>query len=381
MWAYLPKELVSCVIEWSDLDDILSLTTVTKQWSLCAHEEKVWEGLFSQTFKDDDDDDDHTQGWKAKFSRRFRIDRNWMWCEGRDVAEIEERFKTMSLEGHTSYVNCTLLWSSSGLLFSGSQDDTIRVWSLTSGECLGVLDEPTSAVFHLSGDEKSNMLVSANRRSVQVWRASEGVLLHTLHVTDLVESLAVLSSGIIVVGQGQGHVSIWDVSDGKLVKTLSGGGGSHVWSLVADKKRVVTGDAHGVVRIFSLETGACTKVLFRAQEEVCGLALRKDILVASCTDGRIWSWDLSVETKNSNRREFEVSESATFYSILWPRQQSGRVIGYDGKGIKVWNVETGKVLTTIHTVSTDSDTVSTDLHRLVYSAMMTNVITVLDFSV
>jgi len=38
------------------------------------------------------------------------------------------------LKGHTKKITCVVLDESSGQLFTGSHDRTVRVWSCTSGE-------------------------------------------------------------------------------------------------------------------------------------------------------------------------------------------------------------------------------------------------------
>jgi WD40 repeat protein len=171
-------------------------------------------------------------------------------------------------------------------------------------------------------------------------------------------------------------MKMWCGQGGKLLKTMTGGGTTRVWSVVGDgtRKRIVSGDHAGVIRIFSIESGACTEVLFSAPGGV-RLALWAGVLLAGCGDNKIRSWDLSVGS--ASMREFKDVKSADSGQAWCLVVQEGvgrkRLISHDTAGkVRLWDVEEARCLSVL---PCDRDNrrplvgqvLAADLHRLVYA--------------
>src|SRR6266516_4041411 len=89
-----------------------------------------------------------------------------------------------TLEGHTDRVD-PLAWSPDGkLLGSGSKDQTVRLWDLTTGALLHTLEGHTGWVFVVAWSPNGKLLASsahfAQDDGVWLWDPTTGVLLHTL---------------------------------------------------------------------------------------------------------------------------------------------------------------------------------------------------------
>ncbi|VDK48862.1 unnamed protein product, partial [Dibothriocephalus latus] len=68
---------------------------------------------------------------------------------------------TSVLEGHTGSVLC--LQYEGNLLISGSSDSSVRLWDLSTGECLHTLRHHSEAVLHLRF--RNNILVTCSKVS------------------------------------------------------------------------------------------------------------------------------------------------------------------------------------------------------------------------
>jgi WD40 repeat protein len=195
-------------------------------------------------------------------------------------------------------------------------------------------------------------------------------------------SVALLPNKVIVSGDFDGAVKMWDGEEGKLLKTMTGGSTRPVWSVVSDGKRVFSCASDGDVRVFDIESGACTEVLFRAPAAVYCLALRGNVLVAGCDDGKLRCWDVRVGS--ASMREFE--DAKIKYHIRALEFQEGvgpaRVVSADARGeVRLWDVQTGRCLSVLpaHAQTYNPGRfLAADLNRLVYSDG--NDIKMLDFS-
>jgi len=63
------------------------------------------------------------------------------------VWNLSDNSYIFALNGHTGSISCIKL-SSDGSIFSGSEDKTVKIWNIQSGECLLTIKE-TFEVEHL----------------------------------------------------------------------------------------------------------------------------------------------------------------------------------------------------------------------------------------
>ncbi|KAL0435490.1 UNVERIFIED_CONTAM: Transcriptional corepressor LEUNIG [Sesamum radiatum] len=89
------------------------------------------------------------------------------------IFDVENDRQTHSFQGHSGVVNY-LCWDLSGDLLASVSEDSIKVWSLASGECIHELNSNGSqfhsCVFHPS---YSALLVIGGSRSMELWNMVE----------------------------------------------------------------------------------------------------------------------------------------------------------------------------------------------------------------
>ena len=93
-------------------------------------------------------------------------------------------------------LNC-IAWSSDGLLIAtASEDRTVRVWEAESGRLLHTLEGHTDSVRSVAYSGDGRRLASgSDDHTVRVWEAESGRLLHTLEGhTDWVRSCLLYTS-------------------------------------------------------------------------------------------------------------------------------------------------------------------------------------------
>ena len=104
------------------------------------------------------------------------------------------------LEGHKDKVE-SLLALKSGLLASGSNDDTIKIWNLDTGSIKRELKGHTGDVRCLAELKNGNLVSGSDDNSIKIWNTDSGSEIRTLKGhTDFVRCLAVLQNGNLASG-------------------------------------------------------------------------------------------------------------------------------------------------------------------------------------
>ena len=166
----------------------------------------------------------------------------------------------MSLKGHTTSV-LALKQLPNGDLVSGSDDKTVRVWSLNDGSLKATLIGHTYIVYSLvvlptgdlvSGSENEiifwdlnnatnrttlkhqngrvlallpNGDLASGKYDLKIWDVSNGTVrkeLVSTNYTSFMISSAVLANGDLVTGSNQGEIKIWDVNNGTVRASIDG---------------------------------------------------------------------------------------------------------------------------------------------------------------
>ncbi|GAA5938439.1 hypothetical protein JCM3775_000892 [Rhodotorula graminis] len=180
---------------------------VWKDWQLAytlkGHEQSVWAVLALESDGSADQEDLVLTGAADNLIRLFQRDK------------LVKTFK-----GHTQAVRALAKLDKSagggegeGWFASGSNDGTIRLWSLSTGDCVHTLSGHDSFVYSLATipDSLGGGLVSGGEdRTVRIWRAEDGECIQTIVVPAVsVWCVNVLANGDISAGASDGNVRVY----------------------------------------------------------------------------------------------------------------------------------------------------------------------------
>ncbi|CAE6479001.1 unnamed protein product [Rhizoctonia solani] len=203
-----------------------------------------------------------------------------------------ENQQQASTNGQADACNASAGWGQSGaIVVSGGCDREVRVWDLTTGNCLHVLKGHTSTIRCLKVLDSRPIAVSGSRdTTVRVWDIARGREVHVLQGhTDSVRCLEV-SGNLVVSGSYDATCRLWDVDSGECLRVFRGHY-HEVYSVAFDGELLATGSLDSHVRIWSASTGDCIALLQGHTSLVGQIQLLGNTLVTGGSDGRVIVYD------------------------------------------------------------------------------------------
>jgi WD40 repeat protein len=201
-----------------------------------------------------------------------------------------------NLYGHTAEITRVLVLSD-GSLASASHDKTIKIWNPQTGELLRSLESHTRSILHIV--QLSNRLLASGSidGTIKIWNSNTGELLKTIGIGEYFSSLALLgdgnlacvsnfkliilnpeteqivrpiennsfwglallSDGSLAIDQRDSNITIWDVNNWKLLRTLKGHTGSIFALKLLSDGSLASGSNDGEMKIWNPINGQLLK--------------------------------------------------------------------------------------------------------------------------
>ncbi len=222
------------------------------------------------------------------------------------------------LQGHNSRIWSIAFSPDGEILASGSEDHTIKIWDVVTGQCLqtllghtawvcSVAFSPVKVVYSHTGA----LLASAGYdETIKIWNLSTGECDQTLRGhTNWVWSIAFSPDGqSLASGSGDHTVKLWDVCTGQCYQTLQGHT-SRIWSVAfsPDGKTLATGSSDQTIKLWNIKTGECYQTFQGHSNLIWSVAFSPDgqSLASGSHDQSIKLWDVNTgecwKTLRANR--------------------------------------------------------------------------------
>mmetsp|Transcript_50247 Transcript_50247/g.100232 ORF Transcript_50247/g.100232 Transcript_50247/m.100232 type:complete len:660 (+) Transcript_50247:113-2092(+) len=278
------------------------------------------------------------------------------------------------MNGHTAWVNALLVDEERGMLFSASDDGTVRGWDLGSLECVRVLKGHTKGALSVSV-HRGSMFVGCNGKIVvwdlAEWKLKTKLLNHT-HVLRAMSNgqqmsknrqlapIAALARepsklyGHKVCGvQGfgpyllsavdDGSVWVWNTQNMEVERKLLGPSVPNTWVrplVIAElqdprrknaRTKLVSGWADGAIRVYDLRTWTLEHTLRAHNGPILSLSQFGDKLISTGADMAANVW-------NSESWTVEQSLRAHNGAVCAAREVDGKLVTASLDGlIKIWH--------------------------------------------
>uniref|UniRef100_A0A8C3UBR8 F-box domain-containing protein n=1 Tax=Catharus ustulatus TaxID=91951 RepID=A0A8C3UBR8_CATUS len=377
--SLLPKELALYVLSFLEPRDLLRAAQTCRYWRVLAEDNLLWrekcreEGieeplhlrkrrLLSPGFM--------YSPWKFAFLRQHRIDMNWRSGELRPPKV---------LKGHDDHV-ITCLQFCGNRIVSGSDDNTLKVWSAVTGEvsvalslapqgfgagtvslcwaqvrphpdswgqfgpflprpwscaCVQTLVGHTGGVW--SSQMRDSVVISGSTdRTLKVWNADSGECVHTLYGHTSTVRCMHLHGNRVVSGSRDATLRLWDIETGQCLHVLMG----HVAAVRCfDGTHIVSGSLDTSIRVWDVESGNCLHTLMGHQSLTSGMELRDNILVSGNADSTVKIWDIKtgqcLQTLQGPSKHQSAVTCLQFSSKFV-------VTSSDDGTVKLWDLKTGE---------------------------------------
>lgn len=383
--SLFPRELALSVLRLLEPSDLLRAAQTCRSWRFLADDNLLWKEKCKQVGIDDipkrkgspRSPSNSTSPWKAAFMRHHAIEMNW---RNKPIRPPK------MLKGHDDHV-ITCLQFYGNKIVSGSDDNTLKVWSATTGKCLRTLVGHTGGVW--SSQMSGTIIISGSTdRTLKVWDAETGVCIHTLYGHTSTVRCMHLHENKVVSGSRDATLRVWDIETGEFLHVLVGhlaavrcvqydgklvvsgaydymvkvwnpereeclhtlqGHTNRVYSLQFDGVHVVSGSLDTSIRVWEVETGTCRHTLMGHQSLTSGMELRNNILVSGNADSTVKVWDII-----SGQCLQTLSGPYKHQSAVTCLQFNNRFVitSSDDGTVKLWDVRTGEFIRNL--VSLDS---------------------------
>ncbi|RFU28850.1 hypothetical protein B7463_g7493, partial [Scytalidium lignicola] len=186
------------------------------------------------------------------------------------------------LTGHSHSVRA--IAAHQDTLVSGSYDNTVRVWKISTGETLHRLQGHTMKVYSVVLDHKRNRCISGSMDNfVKIWSLETGACLFTLEGHSSLVGLLDLRDERLVSAAADSTLRIWDPENGQCKSTLSAHTGA-ITCFQHDGQKVISGSDR-TLKMWDVKTGECIKDLLtdlsgvwqvKFDERRCVAAVQRD---------------------------------------------------------------------------------------------------------
>ncbi|KAM9313720.1 F-box/WD repeat-containing protein 7 isoform 1-T1 [Pholidichthys leucotaenia] len=336
--SLLPKELALYVLSFLEPKDLLQAAQTCRYWRILAEDNLLWrekcreegidEPLLLKKRKIVKPGFTHSP-WKSAYIRQHRIDTNWRRGDLKSPKV---------LKGHDDHV-ITCLQFCGNRIVSGSDDNTLKVWSAITGKCLRTLVGHTGGVW--SSQMRDNIIISGSTdRTLKVWNAETGECIHTLYGHTSTVRCMHLHEKRVVSGSRDATLRVWDIESGQCLHVLMG----HVAAVRCvqyDGRRVVSGAYDFMVKVWDPETETCLHTLQGHTNRVYSLQFDGIHVVSGSLDTSIRVWD--VETGNC------IHTLTGHQSLTSGMELKDNILvsGNADSTVKIWDIKTGQCLQTL----------------------------------
>lgn len=145
------------------------------------------------------------------------------WRSEIEVRSGEDGTLLSTLVGHTKGVHAIAVGSGGEKVYSGSRDDTVRVWDGNTGNHLYTLEGHEDTVISLAiGGGK--VYSTSDDWMIKVWSESDGNHLHTINPNKWISSIAFSPVNNRLYGYvwNSNHISVWSAVDYSELQFLEG---------------------------------------------------------------------------------------------------------------------------------------------------------------
>lgn len=251
------------------------------------------------------------------------------------------RRETLAAHG-ASVITCLHLDEIAGVLISGSDNGSVGLWSLRTGENIRALTGHQGGVWALAA-RYPILVTGSTDRTLIVWDLTSGARLADLvgHSSTVRCVLIIGDEGqptgthvrAVVSGSRDGTVRVWDIRTGNCQHILTGHTASVRCLAPWGTEHVVSGSYDGTLRVWNVRTGQCTAVCAGHDGKVYSVATSSEYIFSGGMDAKIRVW------RPTDGELVDVfSEHSALVGLLEIRDARHLVAGSTDGSLSLWDI-------------------------------------------
>ncbi|CAD8213517.1 unnamed protein product [Paramecium pentaurelia] len=254
-------------------------------------------------------------------------------------------FELYKLEGHTGDVKSVCVSSDGSTLASGSQDKSIRLWDVKTGQQKAKLDAHSSGVNSVCFSPDCSLLASGSQdKSVFLWdvKTRKKVAKMNSHKDGILSVCFSPDGSLLASGSQDKSIILWDVKTRKkIAKIISHKDGILSVCFSPDGSLLASGSIDNSIVLMNVKTG---------QQQMCKMVDHRDYARSICfsPDGTLLasgSYDKSIrlwDVKTGEQKGRLDGHSSTINSVCFSPDGTTIASGSYDKSICLWDVKTGQ---------------------------------------
>ncbi len=236
------------------------------------------------------------------------------------------------------------------LLVSGSEDTTVKVWELSTGQPICTITGHSNFVNSIAISPDGKFIASCGDDIIKLWQLSTGEEVHTLSGhSGVIHSVTFSPDGqMLASGANDKMIKLWNPNTGEEIRTLSGTNLIEVVSFSPDGQSIASGDCDNNINLWNLYTGEVSCTFSGHSRKVRAISFSSDgqTLASGSSDKIIKIWQIEtgelIHTLTGHSGWF-----AGVNSVIFSPDGQTLASGSDDRMIKLWNAKTGAAITTL----------------------------------
>jgi tricorn protease-like protein len=246
-------------------------------------------------------------------------------------------------EGHSAFV-CSLALSPDGKwLAAGAADGAIRVWDLATGEALVVFHDGAPDAKVAWGPISSQLVSGGADGVLRVWTVPDAKLLSSIAAhTKPILKMAFLDDDVVISVSADRTARACGISSSTCLSVFEGHTGEvNSVAVISAKRQIVSASQDCTLRIWDVDTGTCIQTLRGHDQIVWRVAVSPDsrLIASGAADDTVRIWDRELGECVQELRHPDCVAAVAFSPV-----GSDLAVGCDDSCVYVYSVEGGSTL-------------------------------------
>ena len=282
-------------------------------------------------------------GTKVVSGSNDRTIKIWNLTTGQELLTFFPCYSSMGLFSWLVFLFVKVTPDATKVIAGSNTEGTIKIWDLNIEQELCTIHAHAEALTAVEITPDGEKIVSSSvDKTIKVWDLVTGQQLLTLtdHQNATSSSLAITPDGEKIVGSADKTIKVWDLVTGQQLLTLTGHQDDVLsLAITPDGKKIVSGSSDETIKVWDLVTGQQLLTLTGHQDDVLSLAITPDgeKIVSGSEDKTIKVWDLVTGQQL-------LTFSSPFLIFALAITHDGTKVVSGGGGIHVWDLAPAKEL-------------------------------------